>query len=111
IDLRSLSLSPAADARLVLVPNPPQHPHGDFVLDGDTVVDRAGPRLTYSGIGIFSPALFAGCKAGRFPLLPLLQRAIAAGRLQGQRHDGRWCDVGTAERLAALDRELAQEGR
>jgi MurNAc alpha-1-phosphate uridylyltransferase len=110
IDLGSLNLSPAADARLVLVPNPPQHPQGDFVLDGDTVVDRDGPRLTYSGIGIFSPALFAGCTAGRFPLLPLLQRAIAAGRLQGQRHAGRWCDIGTAERLAALDRELAQKG-
>jgi N-acetyl-alpha-D-muramate 1-phosphate uridylyltransferase len=109
--LNSLRLSSAADAHLVLVPNPPQHPEGDFVLDGDSVVARDGPRLTYSGIGIFSPTLFAGCTAGRFPLLPLLQRAIAAGRLKGQRHDGRWCDIGTAERLAALDRELAQKGR
>ncbi len=109
--LNSMSLSPAADALLVLVPNPPQHPEGDFMLDGDSVVDRDGPRLTYSGIGVFSPALFAGCTAVRFPLLPLLQRAIAAGRLKGQRHDGRWCDIGTAERLAALDRELAQTAR
>jgi MurNAc alpha-1-phosphate uridylyltransferase len=108
--LNSMSLSPAADAHLVLVPNPPQHREGDFVLDGDRVVDRDAPRLTYSGIGVFTAALFAGT-AGRFPLLPLLQRAIAAGRLTGQRHDGVWCDIGTVERLAALDRQLSQKGR
>jgi len=107
LDLSALRLPAAADARLVLVPNPPEHPQGDFVLDGENVVDREGPRLTYSGIGIFSPALFAGCTAGRFPLRPLLERAIAAGRLQGQRHDGRWLDIGTPERLAALNRRLA----
>ncbi len=109
VDLGSLRLSGAADARLVLVANPPQHPLGDFVLEGDTVVDRQGPRLTYSGIGIFSRALFAGCTAGEFALLPLFKRAIASGRLQGQRHDGEWRDIGTPERLAALDRELAQK--
>jgi MurNAc alpha-1-phosphate uridylyltransferase len=110
IDLRALQLSAAADARLVLVPNPPQHPRGDFDLDGERIMDREPRPLTYSGIGIFSAALFAGCTAGRFALLPLLQRASAAGRLQGQRHDGLWRDLGTPERLAALDQELAQKG-
>jgi N-acetyl-alpha-D-muramate 1-phosphate uridylyltransferase len=110
IDLRALRLSAAADAHLVLVPNPPQHPQGDFDLDGELIVDREPRPLTYSGIGIFSPALFAGCTAGRFPLLPLFQRACAAGRLHGQRHAGLWRDIGTPERLAELDRELAQKG-
>ena len=59
IDLGSLDLSAAADARLVMVSNPPQHPQGDFVLDGERLVVGPGPTLTYSGIGIFSPALFA----------------------------------------------------
>jgi MurNAc alpha-1-phosphate uridylyltransferase len=111
IDLSVLRLSAAADARLVLVPNPPEHPRGDFGLDADLVTDQDPRPFTYSGIGIFSPALFAGCTAGRFPLLPLLKRAIAAGRLQGQRHDGLWRDIGTPERLAALNQELAQKGR
>jgi N-acetyl-alpha-D-muramate 1-phosphate uridylyltransferase len=110
IDPGALRLSAAADARLMLVPNPPQHPSGDFDLDGDTIVRGEVRPLTYSGIGIFSPALFAGCTAGPFALLPLFKRAIAAGRLQGERHRGLWRDIGTPERLADLNRELAQKG-
>ncbi len=110
IDLGALELPADADARLVLVPNPPQHPQGDFGLDGERVIDADPRPFTYSGIGIFSPALFTGAAAGRFPLRPLLRRAIAAGRLQGQRHDGLWRDIGTPERLTALNQELAQKG-
>jgi len=56
---------------------------------------------------VYSPEFFAGCTAGRFPLLPLLNRAIAASRVRGEVHRGQWCDVGTAERLAALSGRLA----
>jgi MurNAc alpha-1-phosphate uridylyltransferase len=111
LDVSSLRLSAAADARLVMVTNPPQHPQGDFVLQGEQLVVGHGPTLTYSGIGIFSPTLFAGCTDGQFPLLPLLKRAIAAGRLQGQHHAGQWLDIGTPERLAALNRKLAEASR
>lgn len=103
LDFAPLALRGDADAHLVLVPNPPQHPRGDFCLQDGRVGDSDGERLTYSGVGVFSPRLFAGCAVGRFPLLPLFRRAIAAGRLTGERFDGFWNDVGTVERLQQLD--------
>lgn len=103
LDFAPLALRGDADAHLVLVPNPPQHPRGDFCLQDGRVGDSDGERLTYSGVGVFSPRLFAGSAAGRFPLLPLFRRAIAAGRLTGERFDGFWNDVGTVERLQQLD--------
>jgi MurNAc alpha-1-phosphate uridylyltransferase len=103
VDLGQLRLQDGDHAQLVLVPNPPQHPAGDFGLEAGRVRESGGERLTYSGIGVYTPALFAGCTDGRFPLLPLLRRALAAGRLGGQRHDGGWSDVGTVERLRQVD--------
>ena len=101
-------------ASLVLVPNPPHHPQGDFGLapraDGgaDVLTGPAdAPRYTYSGIGVYRPEFFAGCVDGRFPLLPLLRRAGAAGRLRGRLYQGTWCDVGTPQRLRELDDRLA----
>ena len=109
-DFASLRLEEAADARIVLVPNSPHHPRGDFGLDGDAVVERDWERYTYSGIGVYRPELFAGCQAGRFPLRPLLVRAIAARRLRGELYRGLWIDVGTPERLAELDSRLGRAG-
>jgi MurNAc alpha-1-phosphate uridylyltransferase len=108
LDLRAVRLAPGDHAQLVLVPNPPQHPEGDFHLSPQgRITDSGGERLTYSGIALMDPALFEGCVPGRFPLLPLLLRARAAGKLGGQKHPGRWTDVGTPERLAQLDAELS----
>lgn len=104
--LRGLALPGGSLAHLVLVPNPPQHPDGDFALDAQGRIVSQGARLTYAGIGVFSPALFDGCEAGRFPLKPLLDRALAAGRLTGTAWHGQWFDVGTPARLADLDRRL-----
>jgi len=102
IDFAALALEENAHARLLLIPNPPHHPRGDFGLEGDLVVSRETDRYTYSGVGVYRPEFFGGCTAGRFPLLPLLDRAIAAGLVRGQVHRGEWCDVGTLERLAKL---------
>lgn len=103
LDFSRLTIAAGALAHLVLVPNPVHHPRGDFALRDAAVVGTGEPRLTYSGIGIFRPELFAQCAPGRFPLLPLLQAAIAAGRLNGERYQGAWTDVGTVDRLAALN--------
>lgn len=110
VDLGALRRDPPEGslAHLVLVRNPPQHPRGDFVLDGGAVSEGEGLRHTYSGVGIYRPEFFAGCTPGRFPLLPLLRRAIAQRALSGELHQGRWYDIGTTERLAALDAELSR---
>lgn len=107
IDYRSLALPTDALAQLVLVNNPSHHPEGDFHLGDDGRVDDLGaPRLTFSGIGVYAPALFTDCEPGAFPLAPLLRGAMADGLVHGLRHAGRWVDVGTPARLAALDRWL-----
>ncbi|MGE0081916.1 MAG: N-acetylmuramate alpha-1-phosphate uridylyltransferase MurU [Thiohalomonadaceae bacterium] len=104
-----LRRAPAGLAHLVLVPNPPQHAEGDFVLATDGQVRAEGePRLTYSGLGIFRPELFLDCPPGRFPLAPLLRLAMAHGRVTGELWTGAWTDVGTPERLAELDRSLTK---
>ncbi len=105
-DLSGLCLEPGAHARLVLVPNPAHLARGDFGLDDDFVIESERDRYTYSGIGVYSPELFSGCSPGKFPLLPLLKRAIAARRLRGQVYRGVWSDIGTPERLAALEDRL-----
>jgi N-acetyl-alpha-D-muramate 1-phosphate uridylyltransferase len=107
VDFSRLRIDGACLAHLLLVDNPPHHPNGDFALDDGRVVDTGDQRLTFSGIGLYRPALFADCEPGSFPLAPLLRRAIARGRVSGQRHDGRWFDIGTPQRLAELNALLA----
>ena len=90
-------------AHLVLVDNPPQHPRGDFALHGGCVTNDEVDRLTFSGIGIYTRALFAGCGPGKRPLAPLLRAAIDRRQVTGEHYKGLWNDVGTPERLRALD--------
>ncbi|MDE2584941.1 MAG: nucleotidyltransferase family protein, partial [Betaproteobacteria bacterium] len=102
---RARDLSLANDlAHLVLVPNPPQHPAGDFALAGTRVKDEGTPRHTFAGIGVYRPELFAGLTRGQpAKLAPLLRHAMADDQVNGELHQGRWEDVGTPERLGKLD--------
>ena len=94
-------------AHLVLVDNPPQHPRGDFALEAGRVREAGASLLTFSGIGVYAPRLFGGIPArAKVALAPLLRKAMAAERVSGEHYRGRWHDIGTAERLRALDAEL-----
>jgi MurNAc alpha-1-phosphate uridylyltransferase len=107
--IQSIHLAQQDLAHLVLVDNPLQHPTGDFVLQGQRVSDKtaAMPTLTFAGIGFYRPSLFKNLTAGEpAKLAPLLRAAMAEHRVSGEHHQGRWEDVGTPERLAALDAEL-----
>jgi MurNAc alpha-1-phosphate uridylyltransferase len=95
----------AADAHLVLVDNPPFHPGGDMGLVNGRIA-RALPWLTYANIAVLSPRLFAHERRGKKKLFPWLYTFADSGRVTGERHGGRWYNIGTPADLDALDREL-----
>jgi N-acetyl-alpha-D-muramate 1-phosphate uridylyltransferase len=113
VDLAALPAALGGDAHLLLVDVPPYAHRGDFALDGAGRVHASGAMLlTYAWIGVYRAGLFAGWRQHvaeaigdppRFPLAPLLRAAMARDAVSGQHHRGLWTDVGTTERLAALN--------
>ncbi|MFM5742392.1 N-acetylmuramate alpha-1-phosphate uridylyltransferase MurU [Aeromonas veronii] len=106
LDYHTLVSQPLGDdlAHLWLVPNPPQHPSGDFALQEGRVVDT--PAFTFSGVGLYDPAAFAGLAGGARKLAPLLRDWMAQGRVGGSLLAGEWRDIGTVDRLRELDDQL-----
>jgi MurNAc alpha-1-phosphate uridylyltransferase len=97
-------------AHLVLVPNPPHRPAGDFSLRNGRVGNEPGPRYTYAGIAVLSPGLLAGIRRGeKAPLAPLLYAAAGRRQVGGELYPGLWQDVGTVERLAELESRLNEK--
>ncbi|MGR8933620.1 MAG: N-acetylmuramate alpha-1-phosphate uridylyltransferase MurU [Gammaproteobacteria bacterium] len=95
-------------AHLVLVANPEHHPNGDFGISNGWVKDGAQPSYTYSGIGLYSPELFAACRPGKVPLAPLLRTAMRDNRISGEYYAGFWTDIGTPQRLHEIDQYYRQ---
>lgn len=100
-----LTTQPSKLVHLVLVRNPPQHPKGDFALQGDKLLRQGDEMHTFSGIGVYSPSFFKDCQPGKFPLAPMLFKAIEEQQVTGEVYDGVWEDVGTVERLNKLNEE------
>jgi MurNAc alpha-1-phosphate uridylyltransferase len=103
--LRDSSNKPLA--HLLMVPNPSQHPEGDFYLDGLKVSSNhpgGGKRLTFSGIGIYHRDLFKDLVIGApEKLAPLLRAAMEQNKVSGEKYVGPWHDVGTPQRLQELN--------
>lgn len=100
-------------AHLILVQNPAHHTRGDFSLKKGLLQFAASDVnehvYTYSGIGVYAPELFEGVPSQTpVKLRPLLDKGIAKQRIAGALHTGRWVDVGTPERLQALDQEIRE---
>jgi MurNAc alpha-1-phosphate uridylyltransferase len=107
IDFGALRLAPPNLAHLVMVNNPPQHAAGDFTLCNGKLSVEGTEKLTFSGVGVYEPSLFAGIVRGEAAkLAPLLKVAMAQGLVSGTHHQGAWHDIGTPERLQALDSQL-----
>lgn len=92
-------------AHIYLVPNPTHNPAGDFGLSpGGMALNKAPEQYTYSTVGLYRAALLAGTPVGhKAALAPLLRRAMQSGRISAALYSGSWTDVGTPERLAALN--------
>jgi N-acetyl-alpha-D-muramate 1-phosphate uridylyltransferase len=101
-------------AHLVMVNNPEQHPKGDFLLQDDKLKADGleandEEKLTFSGIGVYSPMLFKQLVRGEAAkLAPLLKQAMLNGLVSGEHFQGVWHDIGTPERLQAIDDSLMQ---
>jgi MurNAc alpha-1-phosphate uridylyltransferase len=94
-------------AHLVLVHNPSHNLQGDFYLHAGRVLPQGDAQLTFSGIGLYRPPLFANISRGsKAPLAPLLREQIASSKVSGERHQGIWMDIGTPQRLDELDKQL-----
>ncbi len=107
IDFTALKLLPNNLAHLVLVDNPPQHPNGDFAIENGMLKNDGEQKLTFSGIGIYQPALFVGIVRGEpAKLAPLLRLAIVQNKATAQHYPGVWHDIGTPARLHDLDVQL-----
>lgn len=90
-------------AHLVMIPNPPQHPNGDFALLNARIRAEGTEKLTFSGICVYHPRLFEGCNPGKFSIVPLLRSAMENHLVTGEKYTGRWEDIGTLERLVAIE--------
>ena len=108
MNFAEFNISEGFDAHLVMVDNPSHNPEGDFMLNHHLITETGSAKLTYSGIGIYQPRLFENCQPGKFPLAPLLKQAMSRGRVSGEKHSGRWIDVGTPERLKKINEMLTQ---
>jgi MurNAc alpha-1-phosphate uridylyltransferase len=99
---QTLTIDPKYDSHLVLVPNP-SYLQGDFGLERGEALATAAELFTFGCIAVYRSAFFSDCQDGVFPMKPLWRRSMAAGRCSAQLYAGLWEDVGTPERLAALN--------
>lgn len=99
-------------AHLVFVNNPEQHPQGDFTLANGRAYtfdqNQQGENLTYSGVAVINPKMFDGLEQGKRPLAPLLKQGMLDGKITAEKMQAEWVDVGTPERLTALDLQIRQ---
>ena len=110
IDFAFLHLKINMLAHLVLIDNPPQHLQGDFAIQDGMLKNTGIQMLTFSGVGVYHPDLFADIVSGEpAKLAPLLRKSIDNNAATAQYYQGVWHDIGTPERLKNLDESLLKQ--
>ncbi len=103
----ALAALPEPGMHLVMVPNPPFHPAGDFALEDGRLALAGALRYTFGNIGLYDTRMFRDLPRGeKRALTPYYRQTIAAGLASGELYEGKWENVGTPAQLAALDREV-----
>ncbi|MES2499389.1 MAG: nucleotidyltransferase family protein [Pseudomonadota bacterium] len=107
VDFSTIYLAQNMLAHLVLIANPPQHPNGDFAIENGLLANTSLHMHTFSGVGVYHPALFDDIAQGAAAkLAPLLRQAISQNKASAEYYPGVWHDIGTPERLSALKKTL-----
>ncbi len=103
-------LGSGMQAHLLMVNNPVQHAQGDFALLDGKLTSEGTPKLTFSGVGIYEPSLFAAIERGQpAKLAPILRAAMLKQQVSAEHYQGVWHDIGTPERLADLNQQLLDD--
>lgn len=103
-------LTPDSLAHLVLVPNPQQHPKGDFGISAaGLALAEAAQCFTFSGIAVYRPEFFSAVAEGKQKLAPYLRDAMAQQQVTAELYQGVWHDIGTVQRLTELSAQLESE--
>jgi len=102
------ALMPGRSAHLVLVPNPLQHPLGDFALQNGQALVDGDTKFTFSGIAIYRPEFFRDVPSGAQKLAPFLRAAMLKGEVSAELYQGYWADIGTPQRLAEADQRFCK---
>lgn len=89
-------------AHLVMVPNPPHNPGGDFALRNAVIREDGPEKLTFAGIAVYHPRILSGCESGRFSMVPLMLRAMNEHLVTGETWNGAWSDIGSRQRLEEI---------
>ncbi|MBV7314437.1 N-acetylmuramate alpha-1-phosphate uridylyltransferase MurU [Shewanella sp. NIFS-20-20] len=111
-DVKAITLAEGCLGHLWLVTNPSHHTAGDFALNAEALVYQAQDgeqTMTFSGMAVYHPSLFAAAPTGAFALGPWLRQAMAQGHIQGEFWPHYWCDVGTVARLEQANIDLSQQ--
>jgi len=99
----SFKLQKDTKAHLILVPNPPHNPKGDFGVRDGVLLNDDAQMYTFSGIGYYHPSFFDKTELQKAPLAPLLREFTQKKQISAEVFNKVWHDIGTPQRLEDIN--------